>query len=108
MLQLRNTITGGLSKIIRLKSDHCMLNSHKSKMNFETSPLCGVGQIKGTPSLYILKFNKFEKERGPLLNNILSILSKNKVIPQNTTIAELLREQNVSKGDSITNREKSS
>ena len=41
LLQLKNTARRGLSKILRLKSSHCMLISHKSKMKFQTSPLCG-------------------------------------------------------------------
>ena len=37
-----------------------------------------------------------------LLNNISSIISKNKVLPQNATIEERLGEQNFSKGGSKT------
>ena len=37
LFQLKNTTRRGLIKILQLKSGHCMLNSHNSKMNFETS-----------------------------------------------------------------------
>ena len=69
-----------------------MLNSDKSKVNFETSPLCGLYQIKETSSHFHLESNKFKKEREELLNNISSILGKHKVAPQNVTIEELLGE----------------
>ena len=59
---------------------------HKSKMDFETSLLCGVFQVKETPSQYILGRNKFKAERKALLSNVSSILSKNKIVPQNVTI----------------------
>ena len=76
-----------------------MVNSHKSKINFETSPLCGVCQIKETHLHNLLESNKFKKEREALLNNISSILSKKKVVLQNVTIEDLLGEQNFSKGN---------
>ena len=63
LLQLKHTTRRGLSKTLPLKSGHCMLNGHKSKMDFETSPLCGVCQVKETPSHYLLGFKKFKKER---------------------------------------------
>ena len=74
--------------------------SYKSKMDFETS-LCGVCQVKETPSHYLLGCNEFKKERKALLSNISSILSENKVVSPNLTIEELLLgEQNFSKSDS--------
>ena len=48
LLQPKHTTRRGISKILRLKSGHCMLNGHKSKIDFETSPLCGVCQVKDT------------------------------------------------------------
>ena len=39
-LQLRYTSRRGYSKILRLKSDHCMLNARKSKIDNETPPNC--------------------------------------------------------------------
>ena len=68
-------------------------------MDFEPSPLCGVCQLKETPSHYLLGCNKFKKERKVLLSNITSVLSKNKIVPQNFAIEKLLGQQNFSKGD---------
>ena len=61
--------------------------------------------IKETPSHYPLQCSKLKKERKALLNNISSILSKIKIVPQNVLIEELLGEQNFSKDDSKTVRE---
>ena len=61
LLWLKNTTRRGLSETLWLKLGHCMLYSHKSKMNFEISPLCTVCQIKETPSHYLLECNKCKK-----------------------------------------------
>ena len=78
-ISTKKTARRRLSKILQIKSGHCMVNSHKSKINFETSPLCGVCQIKKTHSHNLLESNKFKKEREALLNNISSILSKKRL-----------------------------
>ena len=39
-LQLSFTTRKGASKIVRLKSGHCLLNYHKSKFDTETKPNC--------------------------------------------------------------------
>ena len=85
-----------------LKSGHCMPNIHKSKINFKTSALCVIYQIKETPSDYLIGWNKFKKEREAVLNNIPSILNRNKFVPQNVTIEDLFLEQNFSRGDYVT------
>ena len=61
-----------------------------------------VYQIKETPSDYLIGWNKFKKEREAVLNNIPSILNRNKFVPQNVTIEDLFLEQNFSRGDYIT------
>ena len=59
-----------------------MLNGHKSKMDFETSPPCGVCQVKEIPSYYLLQCNKFKKVRKDLLSNISSISTKIRLLPK--------------------------
>ena len=61
-----------------------------------------VYQIKETPSDYLIGWNKFKKEREAVLNNIPSILNRNKLVPQNVTIEDLFLEQNFSRGDYVT------
>lgn len=97
MLQIKYTTRKGLSKILRLKSGHCMLNAHKSKIVLDTPPLCDVFEKVESPLHYLLECNKFVKERKTFLNNISSILSKNYIVPLNVSTETLLGEHNFSK-----------
>ena len=55
LFQLKKMTTRrGLFKILQFKSGYCKLINHKSRINFETSPLCGVCQIKEIFSHYVL------------------------------------------------------
>ena len=45
-----------------------MFNGHKSKINFEAFPLCGVCKGKKAPSCYSIECNRFKKEREALRN----------------------------------------
>ena len=56
----------GSSKILRLKSGHCMLNAHKSKIDDETQPTCETFKVKETPEHYLLHCSKYEKKRKVL------------------------------------------
>ena len=60
-LHLSFTTRNGASKIVRLKSGHCLLNYHKSKFDTETKPNCQECNSKETP-IHLLDCNKFENE----------------------------------------------
>ena len=60
-LHLSFTTRNGASKIVRLKSGHCLLNYHKSKFDIETKPNCQEFNSKETP-IHLLDCNKFENE----------------------------------------------
>ena len=62
-LQLRHTSRRGSFKILELKLGHCMLNTHKSKLDHETHPNCDTCQAKKMPEHYLLHNSKYEKER---------------------------------------------
>ena len=59
-LQLRNSSRRGLSL---LKSCHCMLSAHKSKIGYKTQPNCETCQAKQTPEYYLLHWGKYEKKK---------------------------------------------
>ena len=75
-LQLRHTSRRRSSKILWLKSGHCMLNAHKSKIERETQPNCETCQPKETPEHYLLHCSKYEKESEVLFKAIKINLQK--------------------------------
>ena len=50
LFQLKKTARKGSSKILRLKSGHCMLNGHNSQMNLESFTLFAIFKLKEGPS----------------------------------------------------------
>ena len=61
--QLRQTSRRGSSKILRLKSGHCILNVHKIKIDNKIQPSCETCQAKQTPEHYLLHGSKYDKKR---------------------------------------------
>ena len=62
-LHLKHTSRKEASKIIRLKSGHCMLKSHRSKIDLEITPDCDHCKVKETPSHLPLQCKVFDSER---------------------------------------------
>ena len=61
-LHLKHTSRKGASKIIRLKSGHCMLKSHRRKIDLEITPDCDHCKVKETPSHLPLHCKVFDSE----------------------------------------------
>ena len=61
-LHLKHTSRKGASKIIRLKSGHCMLKSHRRKIDLEITPDCDHCKVKETPSHLLLHCKVFDSE----------------------------------------------
>ena len=107
-LQLRHTYRVA-SKILWLKSFHCMLNAHQSRV-WNTTKLsnCETCQAKETSEHYLLHCKKYEKER-----EVLFISIKNTHTHTNTTthyiltltMEDVLGEQNFMHDDHKTLRE---
>ena len=75
-LQLKETTRKGASKVLRLKTGHCMLNQHKSKIDQDTQPKCEVCLVNETPAHYLLHCSKFDTQRAKLMKNISHGLGK--------------------------------
>ena len=98
-LHLSFTTRNGASKIVRLKSSHCLLNYHKSKSDTETKPNCQECNSKETPIHLLFDCNKFENERQKLKKIIESILNKNKISWHSIRAEELLGEHQLKPED---------
>ena len=90
-LHLKHTSRKGASKIIRLKSGHCMLKSHRSKIDLEITSDCDQCKVKETPSHLLLHCKIFDGERHKLMKAVHEIFSSNKATFKGT-MAELLGE----------------
>ena len=99
-LHLKYTTRKVSSKILRLKTGHCMLNYHKSKIDLETNPKCDICKVNETPTHYLLECGKYDTQRAHLIKQISPILSKNGHIPQNLSLQLLLGEHNFNSDDS--------
>ena len=95
LLQLKETTRKGASKVLRLKTGHCMLNQHKSKLDQDTQPKCEVCLVNETPAHYLLHCIKFDTQRAELMKNISHGLRKNSLCPFNVSTEELLGEHNL-------------
>ena len=93
------TTRNGASKIVRLKSDHCLLNYHKSNFDKETKPNFQECNSKETPIHLLFDCKKFENERQKLKKAIKSILNKNKISWHSVRADELLGEHQLKPED---------
>ena len=98
-LQLKETTRKGASKVLRLKTGHCMLNQHKSKIDQDTQPKCEVCLVNETPAHYLLHCSKFDTQRAKLMKNISHVLGKNSLCPFSVSTEELLGEHNFNTED---------
>ena len=80
-LQLKKTTRKGASKVLRLKTGHCMLNQHKSKIDQDTQPKCEVCLVNETPTHYLLNCSKCDTQRAKLMKNISHVLRINSLCP---------------------------
>ena len=103
-LQLKKTTRKGAPNVLRLKTGHCMLNQHKSKIDQDTQPKCEVCLVNETPAYYLLHCSKFDTERAKLMKNISHVLRKNSPYPFNVSTEEILGEHNFNTEDSKTVR----
>ena len=103
-LQLKETTRKGASKALRLKTDHCMLNQYKSKIDQDTQPKWEVHLVNETPAHYLLHCSKFDTQRARLMKNISHSLRKNSLLPFNVSTEELLGGHNFNTEDSKTVR----
>ena len=99
-LQLKHTTRKVSSKILRLKTGHCMLNHHKSKIDPETNSECDICKVNETPTHYLLECCKFDTQRANLIKQVSLILRKNGHVPQNLSLQMLLGEHNFNMDDS--------
>ena len=77
---------------MRLKTGHCMLNQHKSKIDQDTQSKCDVCLVNETPAHYLLHYSKFDTQRAGPMKNISHLLRKNGLCLFNVVIEELLGE----------------
>ena len=98
-LHLSFTTRNGVSKIVRLKSGHCLLNYHKSKLDTETKPNCQECNSKETPIHLLFDCKKFENERQKVKKAIEIILNKNKLSWHSKRAKELLEEHKLKPED---------
>ena len=91
-LHLTFTTRNGASKIVGLKSGHCLLNYHKSNFDTETKPNFQECYSKETSIHLLFDCKKFENERQKLKKAIKSILNKNKISWHSIRAEELLGE----------------
>ena len=89
-LHLSFTTRNRVSKIVRLKSGHCLLNYNKSKFDTEAKPNCQECNSKKTPIHLLFDCSKFENEMQKLKKAIESILNKNKISWRSIRAEELL------------------
>ena len=93
-LHLKNTTRKGASKIIRLKSGHCMIKSHRSKVDLEITPdliTCDHCKVKETPIHLLLHCKVFYGKRHKLIKTVYEIFNSNKTTFKGTMV-ELLGE----------------
>ena len=90
-LNLKHTSRKGASKIIRLKSGHCILKSHRSKIDLEITSNCDHCKVKETPSHLLLHCKIFDGERHKLMKEVNEVFNSNKTAFKGT-MAELLGE----------------
>ena len=69
-LHLKHTSRKGASKIIRLKSGHCMLKKYRSKIDLEIIPDCDHCKVKETPSHLLLHCKVFDGEWSKLMKKV--------------------------------------
>ena len=69
-LHLKHTSRKGASKIIRLKSGHCMLKKYRGKIDLEIIPDCDHCKVKETPSHLLLHCKVFDGERSKLMKKV--------------------------------------
>ena len=103
-LQLKKTTRKGASKVLRLKTGHCMLNQHKSKIDQDTQPKCEVCLVNETTTHYLLNCSNFDTQRAKPMKNISHVLGKNRLSLFNVRTEELLGEHNFNTEDSKTVR----
>ena len=96
---LKHTSRKVSSKILRLKSGHCMLNSHKNKIDKETQPNCDQCQVRETPEHFLLHCSKFEEERRKLLQTFKNIYIEHNLLIFTLTMDDILGEQSFSNED---------
>ena len=63
-LQLKKTTRKEAFKVLRLKTGHCMLTQHKSKINQNTQPKCELCLVNETPIHYLLHCSIFDTQRA--------------------------------------------
>ena len=90
-LHLKHTSRKEASKIIRLKSGHCMLKSHRSKIDLEITPDCDHCKVKETPSHLLLHCKVFDSELHKLMKTVYEVFNSSKATFKGT-MAELLGE----------------
>ena len=59
-LQFKKTTKKGASKVLQLKTGHCMLNQLKSKIDQDAQPKCQVCLVNETTTHYLLHCSKFD------------------------------------------------
>ena len=82
-LQLKKTTRKGASKVLQLKTGHCMLNQYKSKIDQDTQSKCEVCLVNETPTHCLLNCSKFDTQRAKLMKTISHVHRKNILCPFN-------------------------
>ena len=89
-LQFKKITKKGASKVLQIKTTHCLLNQHKSKIVQDIQPKCGVSLVNKTLTHYLLQCSKFDTQRTKLMRKMSYVLRKNILCPFNVSTEALM------------------
>ena len=98
---LKNTSRKGITKIIRLKTEHSLLEGHKSKIDQETQPECTFCKVKETSEHFLLNCAEFGKERAKLEKLVMELYNNKKIRKSHIDLDDLLVEGDLPIQESI-------